>query len=317
MTIPKMSAKKNPSATSLSNTKISLSVLALIIIGVTTPLCAQQIPARSLSLAEALDIARENNPSFLQSRNDESLSDWDVRQAYAALLPSASVGSGVSWQGPGEQQFGSLTLGDLGFGNQPSYYFSNYNIGLNYSIDWRTIKGPAQAKAQRGVTLAQIDLAEASLVSTVTNSYVEMLRQQEALRLAEQQLENSQFNLRLAQGQLEVGSVTPIDVGQAEVQVGRSEVAVLRTRNSLSTSKMRLLQQLGLGVSEDITLSTDFTLSEPTWNLETLRDMSLDRNPTLRSRRKSKEVADIGVSSARSSYFPSLSISTGWSGFTR
>jgi len=85
MTIPRMSAKKNPSATSLSNTKISLSVLALIIIGVTTPLCAQQVSTRSLSLAEALDIARENNPSFLQSRNDESLSDWDVRQAYAAL----------------------------------------------------------------------------------------------------------------------------------------------------------------------------------------------------------------------------------------
>ncbi|MCS5661158.1 MAG: hypothetical protein NZ842_12240, partial [Dehalococcoidia bacterium] len=113
MPIPKMSAKKNPSAVWLSNTKISLSVLAVIAISVTTPLCAQQISARSLSLDEALEIARENNPSFLQSRNDESLSDWDVRQAYAALLPSASVGSGVSWQGPGEQQFGSLTLGDL------------------------------------------------------------------------------------------------------------------------------------------------------------------------------------------------------------
>ena len=317
MPIPKMSAKKDPSTVWLSNTKISLSVLALIAISVTTPLCAQQISTRSLSLDEALEIARENNPNFLQSRNDESLSNWDVRQAYAARLPSASVGSGVSWQGPGEQQFGSLTLGDLGFGNQPSYYFSNYNIGLNYSIDWRTIKGPAQAKAQRGVTLAQIDLAEASLISTVTNAYVEILRQQEALRLAEQQLENSEFNLRLAQGQLEVGSVTPIDVGQAEVQVGRSEVTVLRTRNMSATSKMRLLQQLGLGVNEDVALSTEFTLSEPTWNLETLTNMSLDRNPTLRARRRSKEVADIGISSARSSYFPSLSISTGWSGFTR
>ena len=80
---------------------------------------------------------------------------------------------------------------------------------------------------------------------------------------------------------------------------------------------MRLLQHLGLGVDEDVTLSTVFTLSEPTWNLENLTDMSLDQNPTLRARRRSKEVADIGISSARSSYFPSLSISTGWSGFTR
>ncbi|HAC05636.1 MAG TPA: type I secretion protein TolC, partial [Gemmatimonadetes bacterium] len=58
------------------------------------------------------------------------------------------------------------------------------------------------------------------------------LRQQEGLRLAEQQLENSRFNLRLAQGQLEVGQVTPIDVGQAEVQVGRSEVTELQARNA-------------------------------------------------------------------------------------
>ncbi|HIA73156.1 MAG TPA: TolC family protein [Gemmatimonadetes bacterium] len=298
-------------------TRIYIWVLALVTTSFTTPLVAQQVSSRSLSLDEALDIARENNPGFLQSKNDEALSDWDVRQAYGALLPSASAGSGVSWQGPGEQQFGSLTLGDLGFANQPSYYFSNYNIGLSYALDWRTLKGPAQAKAQRGVTLAQIDLAESTLVSNVTNAYVEILRQQEALRLAEQQLENSQFNLRLAQGQLEVGSVTPIDVGQAEVQVGRSEVLVLRTRNLLATSKMRLLQQLGLRVDEDVELSTEFTLSEPILNLENLTEMSLNRNPTLRARRRSKEVADIGISSARSSYFPSISISTGWSGFTR
>lgn len=301
----------------LVKSKVLLCALVLVISSITEPLVAQQIPVRSLSLEEALELARENNPSFLQSKNDELLSDWDVRQAYAALLPSASAGSGVSWQGPGEQQFGSLTLGDLGFGNLPSYYFSNYNIGLNYSLDWRTIKGPAQAKAQRGVTVAQIDLAEATLVSTVTNGYVEMLRQQEALRLAEQQLESSQFNLRLAQGQLEVGSVTAIDVGQAEVQVGRSEVTVLRTNNLLATSKMRFLQQLGLRINQDILLSTEFLLSEPTWNLNDLTEISLNQNPTLRARRRSKEAADIGISSARSPYFPSLSISTGWSGFTR
>ena len=294
-----------------------LYMVVIVIASIAKPLVAQQILARSLSLEEALELARENNPSFLQQKNDELLSNWDVRQAYAALLPSASAGSAVSWQGPGEQQFGSLTLGDLGFGDLPSYYFSNYNIGLNYSLDWRTIKGPAQAKAQRGVTLAQIDLAEATLVSTVTSGYVDMLRQQEALRLAEQQLESSEFNLRLAQGQLEVGSVTAIDVGQAEVQVGRSEVAVLRTNNLLATSKMRFLQQLGLRVNQDILLSTAFTLSQPTWNLEDLTRISLDQNPTLRARRRSKEAADIGISSARSPYFPSLSISTGWSGFTR
>ena len=229
--------------------RTSARAILLIAAVVTAPLAAQEAVPSRLSLEDALEIARGNNPGFLQTRNDEALADWDVRQAYGALLPTVSAGSGVSWQGAGEQQFGSLTLGDLGFGGQPSYYFSNYNLGLNFSLDWAKLKRPSQARAQRGATVAQIRVAGANLASGVTNAYLDLLRQQEGLRLAEQQLENSRFNLRLAQGQLEVGQVTPIDVGQAEVQVGRSEVTELQARNALSTSRIRVLQQLGLPVN--------------------------------------------------------------------
>ncbi|HAC05635.1 MAG TPA: hypothetical protein DCF71_07180, partial [Gemmatimonadetes bacterium] len=124
-------------------------------------------------MEDALEIARGNNPGFLQTRNDEALADWDVRQAYGALLPTASAGSGVSWQGAGEQRFGSLTLGDLGFGGQPSYYFSNYNLGLNFSLDWAKLKRPSQARAQRGATVAQIRVAGTNLASGVTNAYLD------------------------------------------------------------------------------------------------------------------------------------------------
>ena len=297
--------------------RTSARAILLIAAVVTAPLAAQEAVPSRLSLEDALEIARGNNPGFLQTRNDEALADWDVRQAYGALLPTASAGSGVSWQGAGEQRFGSLTLGDLGFGGQPSYYFSNYNLGLNFSLDWAKLKRPSQARAQRGATVAQIRVAGTNLASGVTNAYLDLLRQQEGLRLAEQQLENSRFNLRLAQGQLEVGQVTPIDVGQAEVQVGRSEVTELQARNALSTSRIRVLQQLGLPVNQDFELSTVFEISEPMWTLEELTDLALRQNPTLEATRRSKESADIGVSSARSSYMPSLSISTGWSGFTR
>ncbi|MEE2897128.1 MAG: TolC family protein [Gemmatimonadota bacterium] len=297
--------------------RLCVRAVALVAMMATAPLTAQEAVPSSLSLADALEIARSTNPGFLQTRNDEALADWDVRQAYGALLPTASAGSGVSWQGPGETQIGGITLGDLGFGSQPSYYFSNYNLNLNFSLTWAKLKAPAQARAQRGATLANIKVAGDGLESQVTNFYVDLLRQQEALRLAELQLENNEFNLRLAQGQLEVGQVTPIDVGQAEIQVGRSEVTVLQTRNLLSTARMRLLQQLGLSVAQDYELSTGFELSEPTWTLDALTSMALRQNPTLEARRRSKESADIGVSSARSAYMPSFSISTGWSGFTR
>ncbi len=169
---------------------------------------------------------------------EQEMRDWNVREAWGQLLPSASASGGLSWQGSGETQLpGSLTLGDLGFTNQPSYYGSSYSLGLNYQLNWATIQGPKRSKAERRATLAGIEVAESSLVQQVTTAYVELLRQEDAVRIAEQQLENAQFNLRLAQGQLEVGQVTPIDVGQAEVQVGRSEVGVLLTRNGATTSR--------------------------------------------------------------------------------
>jgi outer membrane protein len=297
--------------------KIASQTIVLALFVLAAPLAAQEEVPERLTLEEALEIARSSNPGFRQSRNDERLSDWDVRQAWGRLFPQASARVGVGWQGTGEQQVGSLTLGDLGIGDQPSYYSSNYSIGLNYSLDWATILGPRQAKANRVTTRAQIGVSEANLMSQVTNAYLEMLRQQEAVRIGEAQLENSRFNLRLAQAQLEVGTVTGIDVGQAEVQVGRFEVQALQARNGLETARMRLLQQLGQPMGSDFELATPFELSEPLWEEGELRDMALTGNPTLQARRSARESADIGVSSSRSSYFPTLSISTSWSGFTR
>ena len=296
----------------------TLTVLLATLFAV-SPLRAQQQPEvpERLTLDRALEIARSSNPGFRQTQNDERLADWDVRQAYGRLFPSVTATGSVGWQGTGDQQIAGVTLGDLGFANQPSYYTSSYRLGVNYTLDWATLKGPAQAKANRVTTQAQIDLAESNLESQVTTAYLEMLRQQESVRIAEAQLESSQFNLRLAQAQLEVGAVTGIDVGQAEVQVGRSEVQVLQARNALETGRMRLLQQLGQPMGADFQLATPFELTEPTWSVADLQDMALATNPTLNVRRASRGAADIGVSSARGAYYPSMSITTGWSGFAR
>jgi len=297
--------------------KTRLPVLAMALLAAAGPVAAQEVPS-ALSLAQAIEIARTTNPAFLQTRNDEALADWNVRQAYGQLLPTASATGGVSWQGSGETQFaGGVTLGDLGLGNQPSIYGSSYGINLGYSLNWATIIGPKQSKAQRTATLHGIDVAESNLISQVTSAYVEILRQEDAVRIAEIQLGNNEFNLRLAQGQLEVGQVTPIDVGQAEILVGRAQVSLLQRRNFVTTSRMRLLQMLGLRVDQRFETTTLFELSEPVWDLQTLTTMALGGNPTLQQRRSSTSAADVGVSSAWSAYMPTLSLNTGWSGFTR
>ena len=90
------------------------------------------------------DLRPGGSPNFLVARNDETAADWEVREAYGSLLPFASVGGGVSWQGPGEQRFGSVTLAQ----DQPAYYLSNYDVGITYQLDGRRLLEPTAARAR-------------------------------------------------------------------------------------------------------------------------------------------------------------------------
>lgn len=294
-----------------------LALLVGLALPPAAPAGAQESVPQSLTLDDALAIASRNNPGLQAFRNDMAVEDWNVRAAYASWLPTASASSSLSWQGAGEQRFGSITADQLGFQDQPSFYFSNYSIGLGYSLSGRTLLAPGQAKRNREAARARVGTQEANLRLNVTRTYLEVLRQIEGLSLSERELERAQIDLRLAQGRQEVGSGNALDVQQAEVAVGRSQVSVLQARTNVRTSRIRLLQQLGVDLSAEPELSTEFVVAEPTWTADALYRTATADNPQLNALRANEESSRYGVRMARSAYYPSLSISTGWSGFTR
>ena len=60
---------------------------------------------------------------------------------------------------------------------------------------------------------------------------------------------------------------------------------MLQADNAVATARMRLLQQLGSPVDRDVTLTTTFELTEPTWTEEDLLQRALDSNPGLEASR--------------------------------
>lgn len=292
----------------------------LLMFGTLVPLPAlavQQQPASGLSLEEAIALARRNNPGYLAAANDRDVAEWDVRQAWGALAPSASVSGGLSWQGTGAESFGSFTSEQLGFADQPSIYSSSFSVGVSYQMDLARLVAPGQAEASRDRTVADIRAAALDLERRVTLAYLDVLRQIEEVTLAGRELERARFNLRLASAQRDVGTVTALDVQQAEVQVGRSEVALLTAENALRTSRLRLNQTMGVALDRAVEPTTTFGLGPPDWTEEELYARAVTSNPTLESRRHSMRASERGVTMARSSYWPTLSVSAGWSGFTR
>jgi len=257
----------------------------------------------TLTLDEALQLARQHNPTFRATENDAVVADWDVKSAYGSLFPTAMVSGGLSWQGAdtgGQQVGGGLTLGDLGISKLPSYYGSSYSLSLNYQLDGNTLYSPDQANRSREATGARIRTAEATLILGVIRAYLAAVRQQDEL------------------AQLEVGQVTLLDVRQAEVQMGRAEVNLLRAQTTMETSRLRLLQQIGMdGDALSLEIAGPFELAVPELEFEILWRTALERNPNLESLRASEEAAGVGVKIARSAYYPTLSFRAGLSGWTR
>ncbi len=281
------------------------------------PQTAQQQPApMQLTLERAIELARQNNPNFLQQRNNLSAADWDVRAAYGRLLPSANASLGMQYQAKGNPQIGIFSASDLGL-QQQAYYYSDYSLGLSYQIGGSTFFDLAQAKASRRSTEARATAAGSDLDSQVKVQYIGVLLAQDAVKLAQAELDDATENLKLARARVEVGDVIELEAKQAEVERGRKEVDLITAQSDLDNAKMRLMETLGAPFDQAFDLTTTFEVFDPAWTAQELIERAMSRNPTLRADRSTAKASDATVRAAASAYFPTLSMSVGWSGYTR
>lgn len=298
--------------------RCAIPVLALLLAALLPPASAnaQQQP-ETLTLEYALQLARDHSPDYLAAANDIRLADWNVRAAYGDLLPGASVSGNLGYQAAGDQRFGVLTGSDLGIQSTTDYYTSSYGLNLNYSLSGSSLFAPGRERAARRATSAGIRSARSALESDVTVQYLAVRRAQDGVDLAEQELTRATENARLAAARVAVGAAIPLEQTQAEVERGRAEVALLTARNELRTQRLVLGQVIGRPLPEDVVLTTEFDVQDVPWELETLLESAWTANPDIMAARANVSAAEAGVRMARSAYFPTLSMSAGWSGFAR
>ena len=277
--------------------------------------CQRTVPA-NLSLADAVTLARANNPLYRQAINDRAPAAWGVRSAWSTMLvPSVSASGGIGYAGPGQQTF--LTSN---FSQSVSTVSSSYSVGLDWSLSGQTLTQPGLRKAQLSAADADVAGAETNLVTSVTQQYLTVLQARDNAEVARQQLQHDEEFQKLAQARYDVGRASLIDVRQAQVARGQAEVVLLRARTAVQVEKLRLFQQLGVTAPVDLAavqLTDTFTVQAPTWQLNDLLTMAEQQNPALKALRGREHAAVWGVRAATASYGPSLSVSAGWSGFTQ
>jgi outer membrane protein TolC len=282
---------------------ISLAALAL-----TAGAAAAQ---STLTLDEAISLARRNNPLYLQIANQKRSADGQVRQTYAQLLPSLSANMSGRYQQTGQQFVQGIALN-----NTSDIVQSSYGINLNYTVNSAVLFAPGLARANRDAADADLTGQQELLRAFVTQQYISVLQAEARAALQDTLLLTTKGQLELAQARMSVGAATILEVRRAEVALGQAEVAALQQHNAARVEMLRLFQQLGVTQPTDVKLTTRLTVTPITFGLDSLRDLARGYNPGLKALRSREVAANKGVAVRKGQYAPSLSFSTGWGGNT-
>lgn len=272
-------------------------------------------PSVGLSLAEALKQARANSPLYRQALNDASPAKWGVRNAYGSLLPTLVASSDFGYTGSGQSNFGG------GFTRPTSAFLtSGYSLGIEWRLSGRSLNAPMQQRALQRATDEDIDAAGIGLTADISTQYLSTLQAGAQVAVARQQVRRNEDFLALAKARYQVGQATLLDVRQAEVTKGTSDVSLLRAVQAENEAKLDLLRRMGIEPPvpiDRIVLSDSFPVTPPSFQLDTLLALSDRQNPVLRSLRAREHAAGLDVRAAKTDFLPSLSLRAGWSGFTQ
>ncbi len=276
---------------------------------VSTPAVAAQ--RATLTLDEAVTLARRNNPQHLSAMNNRRTADAAVRSAFGQLLPNADASFNAQRQQGGRQIFNGGSFGASSDVNQ-----SSYQIGVGYRLNRASLVTPRLQRANRDAVEADITGSQEVLRGQVTQQYLSVLQAQDRADLQDTLLLAARSQVVLAQARALVGSGTALDVQRAEVALGQQQVQVLQTRNQIEIEKLRLFELLGVEQPSNVALTTQFTVTIDPPPLADLLASARLANPVVLALRSREKVADLNVKRARGEYSPTLNVSTGLSGYT-
>jgi outer membrane protein len=291
---------------------------------------SQTLPAQSktLTLDQALNIAFDRNVTVAQSANSIENAKASVFQAYGSYIPRVNMGASFSRTGLSTPA-SIRTIGGIPF-NVPrteTYYNTyNANVGLSYTLFDGFNREASFNSAQMGEIQAEqtYERTRQSIAYTVQSVYLNVLRNEQQVKVFQENLNNERKRLERIMEQNRVGAVAMGDVYRQQSQVALSEYNLINAQNTYDKSKADLFNLLALDVNSDFVVA-DSAINTQVKEVESapavqslgsfneLYQQALSARPDYASTRASAEIADNTVTQAWSSYYPTVSINGGYS----
>ena len=261
------------------------------------------------SLPDCINYALEHNLSVRQSALTVEQREVDLNTAQNRRLPTVSASASENLS------FGRGLTADNTYSNSNTTSTS-FSLGGNVPIfqGFEITNGIKLGELNLAAATADLEKARDDIRVAVAQAYVQILYDQELLRVAREQSAHEEQLLEQIRERLNAGKVSAAEVSAQQATLAQSRQSEIQAEGNLRMALLELTQLLELPSPEGFSIVTP-EVGDPSKTLlmrpEAIYEEAVAVKPAVEAAKLNVDYAELGIARAKGAYLPSLSLSGG------
>ena len=268
-------------------------------------------PAK-FTLDECVQYAIENSTKLSNQQSRNKIYNYNYQEAIAALLPSISASSNVSFN------FGRGLDGDTNTYVDINSFGNTYGLYASLALfnGFANVNRVRMEKTNRLMGKHQLEMDTDMLAYSTMEAFFQVQYYKEVLALLEEQLLESQQNLKQAKRMVELGIKGEPDFAEIQAKEASDNYNLTRQQNLLKIAIIKLKEEMNFPIDENIDIVMYSTPNEGVvktgLTLDQLYQTALLFNPKVHVSQSKYKAQQLSYKSAIGTLFPSISVNAGY-----
>lgn len=270
------------------------------------------------TLQDCIDYAMQENISLQQSRLTAESAQVDIKTAKNALFPSLSFSTSHNLiNRPYQESSYTVSGTEILMANTNTNYSGSYGLNAQWELfnGGRNLKTIKQEELNSRIAGLDFETTANSIEESIAQVYVQILYASESVKVNENTLEVSKAQRDRGKELFQAGSISSADYAQLESQVSNDNYQLVTAITALEDYKLQLKQLLEMEGNAEMLLyipelnDNDVLARLP--DKESVYASALQTRPEIESGKLNVSASELDIKIAKSSYYPSLSLSAG------